>query len=169
MSFTSDKPIQVNQLPISIDFPKDQDKFMEAVTLFAKRVVNTLNTKEGGLFSLQELFDSQQYFISGNPNQFRNVYRKVFDIIALNGAPLAPGATFSQPHSIQGFSILTHLYGGATNSDNPPKFIPMPYNSATTLTNQTESYVTSQNIVVINGATQTALTQCYIVVEFLKT
>lgn len=162
-------PLLVNQLPLSVDFPKDQQKFLEILTELYKRIANCVNTKEGGLFSLQELFNSQQYFTPGTPNIFRNVYRKVFDMVALNGGPIAAGATASFAHNITGIVAPTHIYGGATNSDAPVKFIPLPYVSATLVTDQVQIYLTSTNVVLVNGATQTALTQAYVVCEYVKT
>ena len=169
MSFNNDMPLLVNQLPISVDFPTEQQKFLETLTLLYKRIANCVNTKEGGLFSLQELFDSQQYFIQGNPNNFRNVYRKVFDMVNLNGGPIGAGATATFAHNITGIVAPTHIYGGATNSDVPVKFIPLNYVSATVVTDQVQIYLTPTNVVLVNGATQTALTQAYIVAEYVKT
>jgi len=168
MSFNSDPALLVNQLPISIEFPKDDGKLLETLTLIYKRIAQSVNTKEGGLFSLQELFSSQQYFTLGNPQQFRNVYRKVFDMVSLNGGPIAAGATVTAAHSITGIVAPTHIYGGATNSDAPVKFIPLPYVSATVVTDQVQIYMTSTNVVLVNGATQTDLTQAYVVCEYLK-
>lgn len=169
LSFSSDQAILVNQLPLSVDFPRDQEKFLEALTLLYKRIANSVNTKEGGLFSLQELFDSQQYFIPAQPNTFRNVYRKVFDMVSLNGAPIAAGATATFAHNIAGIVTCTHIYGGATNSDNPKKFLPLNYVSATLITDQIQIYLDPTNVTLINGSTQTALTQAYIVAEYVKT
>lgn len=168
MSFNNDPALLVNQLPIAIEFPQDDQKFLETITLIYKRIAQAVNTKEGGLFSLQELFSSQQYFTAGNPQQFRNVYRKVFDMVVLNGGAIAPGATASFAHNITGVVAPTHIYGGATNSDAPVKYIPLPYVSATLVTDQVQIYMTSTNVVLVNGATQTALTQAYVVCEYLK-
>lgn len=168
MSFNSDPALLVNQLPISIDFPKDKDKFLETITLAYKTIAQSLNNKEGGLYSLQELYNSQLYFTQGNPQIFRNVYRKVFDVVDKNGGPIVAGTTVSFPHNISGLLYPTHIYGAATNSDAPAKYIPLPYVSATVVTDQVQIYLTSTNVVLINGATQTALTQAYIVAEYLK-
>ena len=161
-------PSVVNQLPLSIDFPKEQPKFLETLTLLYKRIADAVNTKEGGLFTLQEYFDSQQYFTPGIPNKFRNVYRKVFDMVNLNGGNIAPGSTISVAHDINGILIPTHIYGSATNSDSPAKFLPLPYVSATLITDQIQIYLTPTNVVLINGSTQTTLTQAYVVAEYLK-
>lgn len=162
-------PLLVNQLPLSMDFPRDEDKFYQVLTDLYKRIANCVNTKEGGLFSLQELYSSQQYFIIGNPNNFRNVYRTTFDMVDLNGGPITAGSTVTFAHNIVGIKAPTHIYGGATNSDAPVKFLPLPYVSATLITDQIQIYLDPTNVTLINGATQTDLTQAYIVAEYVKT
>lgn len=167
MSFSSDSALLVNQLPISVEFPREEDKFYETLTLLYKRIANSVNNKEGGLFSLQELYNSQLYFTLGQPNNFRNVFRKVFDMVSLNGGNIAAGATVSAAHNISGLVAPTHIYGAATNSDATVRYMPLPYVSSTA-TRCIEIYLTPTNVVLINGATQTALTQAYIVAEYVK-
>lgn len=168
MSFNSNPPLLVNQLPISVIFPNDFPKFLDILTELYKRIANSVNTKEGALFSLEELFDFQQYFTIGQPGVFRNVYRKVFDMVNLNGGSIAPGATVSFPHNITGLLSPTFIYGGATNSDSPVKYIPLNYVSATSVTDQVQIYLDPTNVVLVNGATQSALTQATIVAEYVK-
>ena len=117
MSFTSDPGLQANQLPISVDVPKDWDKFQEFIELWIKRNTNAVNTKEGGLYSLSEIFSFKQYFTINNPNVFRNVYRKTFDMVSLNGGNIAIGATVSSAHNITGLKYQTMAYAGCTQLD----------------------------------------------------
>ena len=116
MTFSSDPALQVNQLPISIEFPKEEEKFYEVLTLWAKRVTNSVNSKEGGLFSLQELYDFKQFFTAGNPSNFRNDYRKTFDITGLNGGPIPASATVVFPHNITGNLTGTLVYATCTTN-----------------------------------------------------
>lgn len=164
MSFTSDPALQVNQLPQSIDFPKDQDKFLEVLTNTYKRIADNVNGKEGGQFSFVEQFNSQQIF-SKTPNIFRNVYRKCFDMVMQNGGPILNGATVSMPHNINGIVAPTHIYGSATNSDSPISYVPLPY-VTTTGSDQIQIYATATNVVLINAST--TLTQAYIYLEYVK-
>lgn len=169
MSSNSDPALLINQLPLSIEFPKDQDKFIEQLTLVYKRIVNTVNTKEGGLYSSQEFFSNQQYSLT-DPSTFKNVYRKCFDMTLVAGisTPINTGMTRTITHGISGIVQAVHIYGAAKNSDPTPKFIPLPYVSASTLTDQVQIYATSTDIVLVNGSSQTTLTQATIVLEFLK-
>lgn len=175
MSFTNDPALQANQLPISLEFPRDPERFYEVLTLWQKRVTNSLNTKEGALYVLQELYSFKQYFTPNNPNVFRNVYRYTYDMVALNGGPIAAGATVAVPHNIPlptPTSLFNgvNIYGSATNSDtmpNGPKRMPLPYSSAT-VTRDIEIYLDNKNVTLINGATQSILTYATIVAEYLK-
>jgi hypothetical protein len=116
MSSSSDPSLQVNQLPISIDFPKDEERFLDTLSLWAKRVGNAVNTKEGSLYSLQEFFNFKQYYTVGDPQTFRNVYRKCFDLVDLNGGNIPAGGTVSFPHGITGLFEGTMIYAGCTST-----------------------------------------------------
>src|SRR5271166_2288656 len=100
MTYTPDTALQVNQLPISQELPRDEERMRETLTLWMKLVATAVNTKEGGLYDLQELFSFKQFFTAGNPNVFRNNYRDTFDITGMNGGPIAGGATVSFAHHI---------------------------------------------------------------------
>ena len=158
MSFSNDMPLLVNQLPISVDFPKEQEKFLETLSLLYKRIANAVNTKEGGLFSIQELFNSQQYFVSGVPNTFRNVYRKTFDLVNLNGGNIAGGVTVSFPHNITGLKYSTLIYASCTSVI--PTFFTVVYPSV---------YLDTTNVNFTNPLPAIALNAVYVVAEYLKT
>ena len=158
MSFSSDQALLVNQLPIAIDFEKEDKRFDEKLTLWAKDVGNTANTKTGGLYNLVELFNSNQYFTQGNPNVFRNVYRKTFDMVNLNGGNIGAGATVSFPHNISGLSSAALVYAGCT-STTPTYFSVM---------GQPTVYLSATNVNFTNPL-GVALTAVYVVAEYLKT
>jgi hypothetical protein len=173
MSFSSNPSLLIDQLPVSVDIPRDAAQLQQVLTLLYVRMARAINTKSGSLYSLTEFGNFEQYNTTIDPvaqlTIFRDVYRKVFDMVALNGSPISPGATVSFPHNIQGITFGTTIYGAATNSDSPVKYIPLPYVSATAVTDQVQVYMTSTNIVLVNGSTQSALTSATIVCEYLKT
>jgi hypothetical protein len=115
MSFSSDPGLLANQLPISNDIPKEWEKFQEFMELWIKRNTNAVNSKEGGLYSLSEIFSFKQYYTVNNPNVFRNVYRKSFDFVALHGGNIAVGAALSFPHSITGLKQSGLVYAQCTS------------------------------------------------------
>lgn len=158
MSFNSNQPQQTNQLPLSIDFPEDWDKFLETITLLYKRIANSVNSKEGGLYSLQELSNFNQYFIPKNANNFRNVYRKTFDVVGLNGAPIPGGATITFPHNIQGLKEATHIYASCTSVT--PTFFTVVYPNA---------FLDATNLTFTNPLSSISLSQVFFIAEYLKT
>jgi hypothetical protein len=167
-SGVSNVPGLVNQLPTSFELPKEFPLFREHLLLHLNRISNAVNRKEGSYYDLIEQGNFQQYYTAGTPYQYRNVYRYVFDMVEQNGGEIAAGATVSVAHNIVGITQATRIYGSATNSDSPIKFLPLPYVNATTLNMQIEIYLTPTNIVLINGEGQSILTSATIVAEYLK-
>lgn len=157
MSFNSDPATQVNQLPLTVEFPRDENRFYEVLTLWAKRITNSINSKEGGLYSLQELFDFKQYFTAGNPNVFRNDYRKTFDITGLHGGNIAGGATVNFPHNIVGLGQGTLIYATCTAVTGLEFTVVFPYFT-----------IDAANINFTNPLPATALSTVIGVAEYLK-
>lgn len=157
MSSSSDPSLQVNQLPISIDFTQDDERFKDTLSLWAKRVANAVNTKEGSLYSLQEFFNFKLYYTVGDTQNFRNTYRKCFDLVDLNGGNIGPATTVAFPHGITGLFEGTLIYAGCT-SVTPTYFSVM---------GQPTIYLDSVNINFTNPL-PVALTAVLAVCEYLK-
>ena len=122
MSFTSDNPIQSNQLPISIEFPDTDDaNFNEVLSLTYKRIADSSNTKEGALYTLSEVANFRKFFTPANPQSTRNSYRKVFDLVALNAGNIGAGAAVVFPHNIVGLKESDLIYASCTSTDASPK------------------------------------------------
>ncbi len=160
MSFSSDIPLQSNQLPISIEFPNPDDPdFLTILDITYKRIVNSVNTKEGALYLLNELANFKQYYTQGNPQVNRNSYRKTFDMVDLNGAPIGAGATVSKSHNIIGISDTAIIYAGCTSPSDPTfNFFSVMYPYA---------YLTTTNVVFVNPL-GSIVTKCNLVAEYLK-
>ena len=152
MSYSSDQPLQVNQLPISMDFPEDQKEFRNEFILWAKRVTDAVNRKEGSVFSLAESASFKQYPNANNPQQYNNVYRKTFDLISLNGgAPIGPGATVTFPTGINGMTQVAQSYVGCTDTSGEMFSVQYPdlrFNGNITFTNPFTFAVTKAIAVV---------------------
>jgi len=169
MAFNSDTPLQSNQLPISIDFPKGNDEnFQETLSLSYKRTADAVNTKKGSIFNLEENASFDRYFPTttssntSNSFPFRSGYRKTFNLTV----PIAPGATLTFAHGVTGLAKLTDMYGGCLT--NAGEFLPLPYVSLT-LAKQIEIKATTTTITLINGGSQGTITEASIVMEYLKT
>jgi len=155
MSFSSDPALLSNQLPISIDFPLDPSLLRNTLTESYKREVNAINSKISGLFTLVESANFNQYY-SASPNIFRSGYRRVFDLVQLNGGNIPASATVTINNVASSVVELTDLYGAATTTGNKKFGINYPY-----------VYIQGNNLVFVNPEA-TPLTQCRIVMDYLK-
>lgn len=166
MTFSSDSALNTNQLPISLDVNPDDKDFENILLLYLRRVANAVNTKENGLFLLQETANFEQWFQTGNPQQNRNGYRITADLIALHGGNVPAGTTnvvlssSTQPMIINGYKFPVQGFGGAIDTNGLSYFLNDPsiyvrYNSST-------------NTIIIQNNSGNALTWCVWVQEYLK-
>jgi hypothetical protein len=119
MSFSSDNPLVSNQLPISIDFPKDLENLRTVLSDNYKKTANIINTKEGALYLYEEIASFKQLSNTTASQPFINCYRKTFDLIALNGGNIGAGATVSFAHGISSLtkSILIYVSARSTGPE----------------------------------------------------
>jgi hypothetical protein len=166
MTFSSDLALNTNQLPISLDVNPDDKDFENILLLYLRRVANAVNTKESGLFLLQENANFEQWYQIGNPQQNRNAYRITADLVMLNGGNIPTGSTSivlsssTQPMNINGYLYPVQGFGGAKDTTGLSYFLNDPsiyvrYNSST-------------NTIIIQNNSGNALTWCVWVMEYLK-
>jgi hypothetical protein len=166
MTFSSDRSLNTNQLPISLDVDPQDKEFQNILLLYLRRVANAVNTKESGLFLLQENASFEQWYQIGNPQQNRNGYRITADLVALNGGNIPTGATnivltsSTQPRNIFGYMFPVQGFGGAIDTTGISYFLNDPsiyvrYNNST-------------NTIIITNNSGNALTWCVWVMEYLK-
>jgi len=175
MTFSSDPALNTNQLPISLDVNPDEKEFNSILLLYLRRVANAVNTKENGLFLLQETAPFEQWFQTGNPQQNRNAYRITADLVALNGGnilnqppntPLSlplvgpvPGPQ-TQPPAIIGYMFPVQGFGGAVDTTGLSYFLNDPQVYV--------RYQASTNTIIITNNSGSDLTWCVFVMEYLK-
>jgi hypothetical protein len=163
---SSDNPLNTNQLPISLDINPQERDFENILLLYLRRVANAVNTKESGLFLLQENASFEQWYQTTNPGQNRNGYRITADLVNLNGGNIPTGTTSlvltssTQPTNIFGYLYPVQGFGGALDSVGLSYFLNDPsiyvrYNSST-------------NTIIIQNNSGNALTWCVWVMEYLK-
>jgi hypothetical protein len=166
MTLSSNIPLDTNQLPISLDINPNEEDFENILLLYLRRVANAVNTKESGLFLLQENANFEQWYQTGNPQQNRNAYRITADLVLLNGGNIPVGATSlvlsssTQPMSVMGYLYPVQGFGGALSTAGLSYFLNDPsiyvrYNSST-------------NTIIITNNSGNALTWCVFVMEYLK-
>ena len=145
-------------------FPDDFDEFRAKFLELYRDLSNAVNTREVGVYDLVEFLTGENWFTTGNPQVKRKTYRKVFELPAT-----AAGATTLIPHGITGVNTtttFTHIYGACVTA--APDNRPIPFASATLVTDQIQVLVTAANVAVTNGATAPNITQGIIVAEYLK-
>lgn len=172
MTFSSDNPQNTNQLPISLDVNPEEKDFGSILMLYLRRIANAVNTKESGLFLLQETANFEQWFQTARPGQNRNAYRLTIDLVALNlainaSATIPVGTTnnltlttSTQPTAINGYMFPVQGFGGAIDSNGLSYFL-----------NDPDIYVRyngSTNTIIIQNNSGNALTWCVFVMEYLK-
>ena len=163
MSFSSDNSQIVNQLPISIDFSRKQEEFLDQLTLLYKHIANSVNTRELGFYYPEETATFQEYFKPNNPQGRRNVYRKVIDFGAL---PAAGSSSVAHSISFDSNYSITRLYGASSDTAGL-NYIPLPYASPT-LVNNIELSLDSTNVTITVGTDRSAFTTTYVVIEYMK-
>ena len=157
MAFTSDNPIQINQLPISNDFNFQSEEDLKwLLEQNYKRMVSAINTKEAAFYLLQELGNFKQWFSRNDPLTNRNVYRFVFDLVKLNGGNIAGAATVSFNHNISNLTNTALIYASCTSV--VPEFFTVVYPYAKMNATQ----------VVFTNPTGDVLTQADMICEYIK-
>ena len=148
-------------------------KFKELLIRLYQQVGNiatAVNGKDAAIYDTSEFVCGQTFFpnptpIAGQPNNQRQVYRKVINYGAL------PDATdHGVPHNIDvavaGFSI-TRLYGAATDPTHR-LYLPLPY-VANSKDEPIALWATATDVYTDTYATNRSdFTQTYIVIEYLK-
>lgn len=166
MTFSSDNSLNTNQLPISLDVDPDDDHFGETLVLYMRRVANAVNTKESGLYLLQENANFEQWFQTANPQQNRSAYRTTIDLVALNGGNIGAGMTpllltpTTQPPQITGYLYPVQGFGGANDTMGTSYFLNDP--------DVFVRYINSTNTIEIHNNSGNDLTWCVFVMEYLK-
>lgn len=158
MSFSSDNTSLQNQIPVSIDLPRNADDMRTEINDLYQSIASSLNNKVGGLYVPQEKSNSELYFTAGNPQRFRNVYRMTVDFGAL------PNSTSkSVAHNIPDITDqfrLTSAWGGATDPVSII-WIPLPNEGIFVQINSTDVTITTTS-------NRTNFTACTVVIEYTK-
>lgn len=156
MGFSSDKSLQSNQLPISVEFPLEPDQLRNTLDISYKRIVSSVNTKEGALYTLDEQANFKKVYDINDTQNFRSGYRKVFDLVDLNGGNIGAGATVAFPHNITGLFNTIIIYASCTSVT--PIYFTVVYPNV---------YLDAVNVNFTNPL-GVALTQAMVVAEYLK-
>jgi len=143
--------------------PDDWERAKEIMEERIIRDAHAINEREIAQYVEQEIVTGQKWFTSGDPNSFRQTFRKTIDFGALPN-----NTTKSVAHGISGVgagTIFTRIYGCAT--DPSTKYIPIPYVELAG-GNHIEINVDTTNVNIVTGIDYTGYTECYVVLEYIK-
>jgi len=149
-------------LPTTREFDvADDDELKRVLSASYTDCAQYINLREIAQYDQVELLTGQQFFTAGNNQVKRKSFRKAFELGAV-----AAGATVNIAHGLTGVVLYTRIYG--TCITGVVDYRPIPWASATLVTDQVQLRVVGANIEVINGATAPAITSGLIVLEYLK-
>ena len=117
MSASSDNSQITNQLPQTVNLPSLDNgrEFVGYLERQLRNISNTVNGKSGGLNTLNETITGDQYYTTGDPQKFRNVFRKTFDLVEINGGNIPPGALAPVSHNITSIFESAGIYAHCTS------------------------------------------------------
>lgn len=162
MSISSERALLANQVS-DVDYPDNFEEFIDVFNIEIKKIIDAINSKEGGLYTLQELSTFNRYYDTVNLSNLRNVYRRTINFGRL---PNATTKHVSHGNTLNSEAKVTKLYGGATNLITG-SFIPLPF-SSTTLADNIILQATLDEVIVTTGANYSDYTDCTIVFEYVR-
>jgi hypothetical protein len=161
--------VQQPYLVTEREFPQDL-KLLQPVLVKAWNDLSyAMNARVIGLYDRVQVVTGERWFNDSTAISQGNVataslrrqsYRQVYTFGAINA-----GASLTINHNISNVVNFTHIYGTCITS--VPDFRPIPYSSATLVTNQIEIKVTSTQINIINGNTAPNIVSGIVVLEYL--
>jgi len=157
------EPSNTLETPLTenINFGDSYEVFRKQFSNLYKDVARKVNNKERAFYPETEILNNQQFFTSGDPQKYRQVFRKVYEIGAI-----AAGVTLNTAHGLTGVTEFTRIYGTVVTS--VPDYRPLPRVSTVNINQQISLDVVGANVVVINGAGGPNITSGIIVLEYLK-
>ncbi len=145
-------------IPTYLDLQCNDEQLRIILTAYLTDLAYGINLREIAQYEQVELLNGQQFFNPTSTRTKRYGFRKVFPFSDAN-------LVFN--HDITGATIYTSISGTAITAGG--NFIPIPYVSATLVTDQIQIDVTPTQVVVTKGATSPVLTNGLIILEYLKT
>jgi len=151
------------QSPFLITSRKFQEAWAELEPTLSKsytEIAQAVNFRTIGLYELTQINTGNKYFNTGDPQNRKQSYRKLFSFGAI-----AAGATLNINHGLTGVTNFVQIYG--TCHTDAPDSRPIPYVSTAAVNQQIQIRVTSTQIVIINGAGANNITDGIITLEYL--
>jgi hypothetical protein len=143
-------------------FPANDPELLETTLVKSyNEIAQAVNVRTIGIFEMLQIVTGERWFASSATNALdkRQTYRQVYTLPAV-----AAGATVMINHNITGINQFTHIYG--TCITDQPDYRPIPYASVAANAN-IDIRVTSNKIIIANGAGSPNILSGIIVLEYL--
>ena len=144
------------------EFPYDAESLKVTLEHTYTEIAQAINFREIGTYTTVEVLTGKAYFDPADANNTRLSFRQLYIV----GAIVA-GATLNIPHNIAGTFFVTLVQGNCVTAVVDQR--PIPYASATLVTDQISITVAGANIVIVNGATAPNITSGIVTLEYLYT
>jgi hypothetical protein len=162
MAFSSDNALQSNQLASDVQFDKEKEEFNSVLNIQYRRIVDSVNSKEGAFYLLQELANFKQIFTSNNPQRNRNSYRTTIDMIQQNGGNIGAGITVIVPYNFSSVKDSVLIYCSCT--DITGKLFTLTGTGVYIISGPTPG----TGVAVFTNTTANTITQAMFVAEYTK-
>lgn len=150
-------------LPEYRDFPVNNLPELQRVLVQSYiEIAQAANIKDVARYETVETVTGQRFFNTADPQLKRFTFRQCYVVPAI-----AAGATQLIAHNIVGLVQFTRMYGNCITA--VVDYRPIPYSSATLVTDQISLRVVGANIEIVNGATAPNITSGIVVLEYLRT
>mgnify|MGYP001767133806 CR=1 FL=1 len=141
--------------------PDDANELRIKLSSMHTDVANAVNVREIALYQDgQQVPTGQQFSIPGVSANKRYAFRKAFYFGAI-----ATGATLNIAHGLTNVLIFPKTIGGCTT--DAPDYRPIPFVSATLVTDQISVRQDATNVIIVNGATAPNILNGVVIVEYL--
>jgi hypothetical protein len=122
MSFSSDPALLSNQLSTNVEFDVEKAEFNDILNLAYRRIVDSVNTKEGAFYLLKELATFKQLYTATDPLKNRNVYR-----LTINLTNVVPGLFPAFNHGISSVTDPMLIYASCKSDEATPILFTVVY------------------------------------------
>jgi hypothetical protein len=154
-------------LPTDLILPEDPLELRRVLDDTLKRLIDAVNDKDIGHYAIITLLNGQKFFTPGDPQNFRNVFRKVIDLGGLNDFTAVNPQNVAHGMTITADLEITRIYGTAT--DPSTTYIPLPYLDMTGGANHIQLSMDNTNIVLRSNLDYSGFTTAYAIVEWVET
>lgn len=151
-------------LPTDIILPDDQKELNVTLDELFRKIIDAVNNKDIGQYNTVELVNGQKFFTAGDPQKFKDVYRKV-----INFGSLPNNTTKNVAHgiSVTSSTVFTRIYATATNTTGLVS-IPIPYSDPTAIANCIKIQIDATNVGITTLINYSSFNTCYVVLEYLQ-